>query len=60
MDEELEKLAVHKAALNSLRWQDMGEEERERYRWLVRRDQEWRKANPPRDSEPKFMKPFKL
>lgn len=58
-DDEIEALAVRKANLSGLRWDDLNGVEREHYFWLARRELAWRELRPPYP-QPRMMPPFKL
>jgi hypothetical protein len=55
-----EDKAVRYANLSGVRWEDLDEDGREYYRRLVRLDEAYRAANPPRDYEVPLMPPLKF
>ena len=57
MEEDLERLAIHKATYAGFRWADMDEDARERYRHYAKTDIEQRKINK-RDDQPPRLKPI--
>lgn len=54
MELTLDDKAVRRANLSGLRWEELAEHERDYYRELVRRDEAYSAANPPRDYERKM------
>lgn len=60
MELTLDDKAVRRANLSGLRWEDLGEHERDYYRELVRRDEAYSAANPRRNYEKPLMPPLKL
>ena len=60
MAENLEDIAVRFAAINGLRWTEITEEAKERYRWLVQDELERRKCKAERPYMPMRMPQLKI